>query len=157
MAWITFTASTVAQRVLGPEMSALKTAARGAGQDGDDLLNDQVSRVIQEIRGRVAACDKNTLGVAGTIPDELEDAAVAIVIFRFCTRLAAAAERLITERREMAYNDALKLLNDVAACRLAIVPPTTPAPDEQQAGGPGITLITSRTPVTKPSQTAGLL
>ncbi|WP_256200412.1 hypothetical protein [Verrucomicrobium spinosum] len=46
-------------------------------------------------------------------------------------------------------------LRDVAACKLAIVPPQTP--DVEQAGGPAIKLVKSRPTIASRKDTNGLL
>jgi hypothetical protein len=154
--WITFTAASVASRLTGPEMTALKSAAKASGQDGDELLSDCIDRAVREVRGSVAGCSRNTLGEEGTIPDELEDATLAIVIYRFISRLpGAAAKALLGQIRSTNYEDARDLLKQVAACKFGIVPPETPGDD--QAAGPAAELISSRDRTAKRSDTDGLL
>lgn len=156
MAWVEFTPAIFAQRISGPELSALKNAARSSGQDGDSLVQECVNRVIAEVRGRVGACKNNSLGLEGTIPSELIDAACAIAVYRFIIRLPGQTS-LLDEKRTMAYTDAASLLRDVAACRLAIVPPETPAPSNEQPGSQGAAVVRCRPNIQTRKDLDGLL
>lgn len=139
--WITATITTVQQSVSGPEFTALKSAARGAGQDADTLATDCLSRVVKQMIGYISV--KNIVGTAGDIPDELTTALGALWRFEFINRLGL--EKLLTESRKTAYDNAIRQLRDVAAGTFKIAPPTAPAPDPQQAGGTGLTLASSST------------
>ncbi len=130
MSWIALTETNVRTKLSGPEISALKAAALSAGQS--DPLVDVVSQVVREIRGYVAACDRNELGDGATIPDELEGAAISRIRFELATRLPVAS--LLTEDRRSANTNAISLLKEVAACRFLIVRPATASVD-QAAGG----------------------
>jgi hypothetical protein len=134
--WITPTAATIQDSISGPEFTALKSAARGAGQNPDTLVTDCLSRSIKQIIGYVSV--KNIVGTAGDIPDELTAALGAVWRFEFINRLGL--EKLLTESRKTAYDNAMIQLRDVAAGRFTIMPPATPAPEAQQAGGPGVQL-----------------
>jgi hypothetical protein len=151
--WITPTAATIQDSLSGPEFIALKSAARGAGQNPDTLVNDCLSRSIKQIIGYVSV--KNIVGTAGDIPDELTASLGAVWRFEFINRLGL--EKLLTVSRKTAYDNAILQLRDVAAGRFTITPPTTPAPETQQAGGPGITLASSCTRRAKTSDLNGLL
>lgn len=154
MPWISPTAATVKARISGPEFEALKSAARSAGQVADTLVDDTISRVINLIRGFVAR--KYTLGVTGTIPDELESCVGTLFVYEFITRLPGMS-KLLDERRTKAYDDAMRLLRDVASGTFVIVPPETPAADNLQASPHGIEVVSSRTRVADTISTAGLL
>ncbi len=117
--WITLTETDVQTRLSGPELAALKSAALATGQS--DPLPALVASVAREVRGYVAAGERNTLGPAGTIPDELESASLARVRYELATRLPVAS--LLTEARKEANRDALARLRDVAAGKFLIVQP----------------------------------
>lgn len=121
MSWITLTEAHVLTKLSAPELAALKSAATGAGQA--DPLPEIVAQVVREVRGHVAGCDKNTLGPAGTIPDELQGAALNRVRYELATRLPVAS--LLTDARKESNRDALTLLQRVASCQFAIVQPET--------------------------------
>lgn len=132
MSWITLTESDVITKLSGPELAAMKTAALQAAQA--DPLPEVIEQVVLEVRGRVAACAANTLGPAGTIPDELKGAAINRIRYELATRLPVAT--LLSDTRRAANDQAIALLRDVAACDFAIVAPETPADDSEQPGAP---------------------
>ncbi len=132
--WITLDADIIAERLSGPELSAMQSAALASGQDGASLTDNAAERVTNSIRGYIAASAKNTLGPAGTIPDELLDCALALVVHQIITRLPGM-EALLDERRMKNREEALQLLRDVAAGKFALVQPEAAG---QQAGGGGI-------------------
>lgn len=117
----------------------MKTAALQAAQVSP--LPPIISQVIKEIRGYVAACERNVLGDGETIPDELEGAVISRIRFELATRLPVAS--LLNEDRRAANSNALTLLRDVAKCAFLIVQPVTASPD--QAGGPSVQIVSSTT------------
>lgn len=153
MSWITITEEKVQARLAKPELDALLTAATQVAQTASGLLEEAISSVTSEVRGYVAACEKNILGPDGTIPNELEIAALALVRRHLFTRLPGM-KRLYDELRQEETKDAIKKLENTAVCKFAILPPETP--NEDQAAGPAVQLVSSRTRIAQPSQTAGL-
>jgi hypothetical protein len=121
MAWITLTQDDLLGKLAAAELTAVKTKALAVGQVNP--VPEEVASAIQEIRGRVAACKSNTLGVGATIPEELKPAALAILRYRVLTRLPVAG--LITPQREREYGDALALLSAVAAGKFVVEQPAT--------------------------------
>lgn len=122
MSWIPITESDVQTRLAGAELTALKTAALATGQTNP--LTEIIGQVIDEMRGYIAACASNTLGVAGTIPQKLLGAALAIIRYRLATRLPVKS--LLTEDRVKENEQAIHLLEQVAACKFKIEEPITP-------------------------------
>jgi phage gp36-like protein len=122
MAWITITESDVQTRLAGAELTALKSAALATGQTSP--LSDIIAHVVDEMRGYIAACAANTLGQAGTIPAKLLSAALAMIRYRLATRLPVKS--LLTEDRVKENEAAIRLLEQVAACKFAIEEPATP-------------------------------
>lgn len=122
MAWIPVTADDIGTRLADPELDAARNALVAAG----DPLPDIVSAVVAEVRGRVAANRANRLGPAGTIPDELLNAALALVRGRLLSRLPVAS--LMTEDRRAEIKSAEQLLRDVAAGSFVVSLPAEPAP-----------------------------
>ncbi len=140
MAWITITESDLIGSLTGPEMTAVQSAALGAGQT--DPIPEKVLEAVQEIRGRVAACQNNRLGdltQGEQIPEELKPAALAIIRYRILIRLPLSS--LITPQREREYTDALTLLSAVAACKFRIEQPAYIS--AQIIAGPAVTLASS--------------
>lgn len=155
MSWTALTQSDIENRLTDGEMVAVTTAAVKTGQTAAAIIAAAIASTTGEIRGYVAASSKNILGEAGTIPGELEGAALAMIRRHLYTRLPGTA-RLLDENRRKETEDAISLLRDVAAGKFAIVAPTTAAPEAQQASGPGVEVVSSTDRARKPSQTAGL-
>lgn len=128
--WISITSDNLKQCITGPEYNAFTTAALNTSQDAGTLVADAIARTVAEIRGYVGASKVNTLGEDGTIPGELEDTALVLVICKIITRLPGLKRTL--ERFETMQDNAMKRLGDVAADRFAIVQPTTAAPSDEQ-------------------------
>lgn len=155
MSWAALTEAKVQNRLSAAELTALKTAAIAGSQTAAAILAAGIEAVTGEVRGYVAACRNNQLGEAGTIPEELEATALALLRRHLFTRLPAM-KGLFDDLRQQEATDALQRLRDVAACKFAIVPPTDAAPAAEQAGGSGTTLIHSRTRIATRETMAGL-
>lgn len=139
MAWIEITEAHLLTALSGTELAKLRAAALQSGQA--DPVQPVFDQVTAEVRGRVAACDRNQLGDGNTIPSELLDAALALVVMRIMTR---AAGTVIDPQggRKAAAERADRTLEAVAACDFAIVQPTSASTEEV-----GVTLpsVPSRT------------
>lgn len=121
MAWISLTADDVKERISGTEFDTLQTEDLGTAQT--DPIPETINVVVGEIRGRVGACQRNELGPAGTIPEELEGAALTLIAFRLSLRLAGGGIHLQDEGRKQDYEDAKALLEAVARCEFAVEQP----------------------------------
>jgi len=119
--WITLVEADVLRKLAAPELEAARTAVLAVGQA--DPLAGVISEITREVRSRVAACDRNTLGAAGTIPDECETAALARIRFELSGRLPGGV--LMDEDRRTANENAIAFLRDVAACKVALEQPET--------------------------------
>jgi phage gp36-like protein len=155
MSWITIAQDDIEKRLAAAEMTAVTSAATQVGQTPESIIASAIAAVTGEIRGYVAACQKNVLGETGTIPGELEGAALAMIRRYLFTRLPGTS-RLLDENRRKETEDAIALLRDVAAGKFAIVAPAAPAPAAQQASGPASQVVSSPDRTRRPSQTAGL-
>lgn len=117
MSWITLASADVLAQFSAAEKTAYDAVS------GADKLPDIIVSVSNQVRGYAAV--KNTLGAAGTIPDSLEGVAIAIIRFRFLNGLPS--KTLLTDDRRTEYNDALKVLQDVAAGKFIIDNPASGA------------------------------
>ncbi|MBI5770829.1 MAG: DUF1320 family protein [Verrucomicrobia bacterium] len=151
MSWSTLTEAKFLQHCTGAETTAIKTAALATGQG--EPLTDTLAKVVQEVRGYVAAYSANQLGDGATIPGELETAACAIARYRALNRLPIKS--LLTETRIQEYKDALTLLRDVAAGKFALEQPAT-ASDQVIASGSAAEVVTSTTRRATREKLAGL-
>ena len=121
MSWISITESDVQAKLAGAELAAMKSSALASGQANP--LTEITEQVIDEVRGYVAANRSNTLGVAGTIPQKLLSAALAMIRYRLATRLPIKS--LLTEDRVKENEQAIRLLEQVAAAKFAIEDPVS--------------------------------
>lgn len=133
--WITPTLTLCKTRLSGSEWSALSSAAKGSGQVADDMAQQVIDTQVTRIRGRVPGAVP--LGEAGTIPDEVLGAFLALWVYEFITRLPAM-KSLLDDLRVKSWENANSELRDLAAGRINLVPPTDEAPEAEQAAGPGI-------------------
>lgn len=140
--WNTVTSDDVKTRLSKPELTALLTAARQLDQTDEGILADAIAAVTAEVRGYVAANSRNQLGPAGTIPDELQSAALALLRRYLFTRLPNM-KALYDEIRQGETEDAMTRLRDTARGLFAIVPPESPASASEQVSG-GSPRITPR-------------
>lgn len=150
MSWTTLTEAKFLEHCTGPEVAALKTAALGSGQG--EPLSAMLAKVVQEVRGYVAANQQNQLGEGVTIPSELESAAIAIARYRAINRLPIKS--LLTETRIAECKDALQLLRDTAAGRFRIEQPATVS--DQVIAGPAVEVVTSTTRTATRAKLSGL-
>ena len=131
MAWTTIVADDVSYSLTDVEYKAYTTRFLAPGQSSP--LPDIIEKVVNHVRGYVAANASNTLGPAGTIPDKLLDAAVIIIRHRLLTRMRIK----IDEDRRKEYEGAEDLLKTVAAGKFAIEEPETASSETQNQGVPG--------------------
>lgn len=141
MAWITLTTTQVREQLTDEEI----TAAEGAGEDDgiDNAKLDGILRkTINQVRGYVGACERNLpLGDAGDIPDECENAAVVLVRHSLAASVPGYDDAQGNDRRDE-WREALKFLEKVARCEIAIVPvggsATTPATGSIASAGSAV-------------------
>ena len=74
MAWITLTSEHVKDRLAFDELNAIEATGGGDG----DRLTGILAQVTSLVRAKVAACDDNSIGDAGTIPEECLHAAATL-------------------------------------------------------------------------------
>jgi phage gp36-like protein len=118
MSWITPSADDVKTRLTGAELAAFRAVALAAGQ-ADPLI--QISAdAVNEARGYIAA-GGYPLGDAGTIPPQCLAPVLAIITYRFASRLPLK----VSEDRRNQYEDAIAYLRDVAAKKTLIEEATT--------------------------------
>jgi hypothetical protein len=144
MAWITPTLTQCQTRLSGPEWTSLKSAAKQTGQVGDDMAQAVIDNTVTRIRGRVSVRPGNVLGEEGTIPDELMSCFLSLWVYDFITRLPAM-KSLLDERRVEAWKTAESELRHAAEGKIRFVPPTTAAPDNEQAAAGGVEVVSKTT------------
>lgn len=122
MAWVNISEADLKTRLSGPELAAFRSAALASGQA--DPIADLIEQNVNKVRGYIAACQRNTLGADGTIPDKLLGTALSLIVLEVMAR-AAGIVIDSNDVRRMAAKDATRLLENVARCQFAIEQPTT--------------------------------
>lgn len=131
MAWISPTLDSCKRRI-PKEWPALSNAAKMQGDDADALGQAVIDTQVKRIRGRVPM--HVLRGEEGTIPDELEDAFFALWVHAFITKLPSM-KNLLDAQRVSAWENANAELTALSAGKINVVPPSTAAPDNEQAAG----------------------
>ena len=122
MAWSNITAERLAAQT--GELAIVKGLLLPDGQDADDIIGEEIVSTSKFVRGY---CPGSTsLGEGTTIPEELHDAAYAIIRVKIFTRIAQL-KKFLTEERTKAKEEALTLLRDWSAGRFKVESPTTAA------------------------------
>jgi hypothetical protein len=121
MAWNSLNADDLKSALTQPEIDLFEQGASDSSSSA--RLDAIVGWVVDMVRGKVAACAKNrdAMGPNGTIPAELYGDAIAIARFQLLTSFPAG-KMFIDDARMRAYTDALKHLDDAAACTLSVEP-----------------------------------
>jgi phage gp36-like protein len=127
--WITLTQDDVLASINNSELAAALSTALASGQDNplDTLLPD----VTAEVRGYVRR--RNTLGLSGTLPQELKNAAIDIIIYRAANRLRKKA---IAEDKKADNDLALRKLEGEADGAVAVSAPDNPTTEVTSAPAP---------------------
>ena len=141
MAWIELTSTALKELMAGPEFSAVTSAAKGTGQDAEEMVENVIARVVKMARGYIGA--KRAVGPEGTIPDEVEAACLAMARVDVLTRLPGL-KHLLTDERKSAAKDGLSLLKAVGRGEFVIV--ETDEPAEDQPAAPRVSVISTREP-----------
>lgn len=127
--WITIGTADVLASVNNSELTAAINTLVASGQASPlTILIPSVSERVRSYCRR-----RNTVGPAGTIPLELKDAAIDIIIYRCACRVNSA----VVEKQKP-YNDAMKMLKEVASGEMAISAPLTQTTDVTSAPSPQI-------------------
>jgi phage gp36-like protein len=148
MAWVTLIVGDLKQRLAGAELESLQTAALADGQS--DPVGETLAQVIDEVRGYIAAAGV-TLGVGSTVPSKLIVTTLNLARYRICSRLPVAS--FLTESRKQEYQDALRLLEQVAAGRFRVEEPAEAATEQAGASSPQ---FDTQTRVFKPADQEGV-
>jgi hypothetical protein len=126
MSWITITADDVKNHIAADEYAAVVSVALSAGQPSP--VPTVIADVIAEVRGAVSSCAANTLEDDATlIPPSLKTTALDIIVARLGRRLPGSG--INSEDRRGAEKDAIRRLERVASCELAVEQAADPVAD----------------------------
>ena len=101
----------------------------------EDTMEETITAVATEVNGYVAT--RFPVGPENTFPDELREAAKAVIAVRFLGQITS--DELITETRKEAAKAGVRAFEAVPLGKIRIADPTAPAPVQAQ---PGIDPIT---------------
>jgi hypothetical protein len=144
MAWLTITEAHLLVAISGEELEALREAALADGQA--DPVQPAIDAITQKVRAYVGNCATNQLGAGNTIPHELLDSAIALIVVKIMTRPAGTMIDPKSARAEAA-RAAMEELRDAAKCGIAIEQPATVS-DQVTSGGSSVVLTQRRNQVT---------
>lgn len=138
MAWISITEADLLTVISGAELSGYRGAALALAQP--DPVQPTIDQVTDLVRGYVGGCKTNTLGAGSTIPQKLLAPALDLIVVRIPLRVGQNPK---TGRKEAADN-AVALLEQVAACKFDIEEPVLASPEKSNIPSPSI-LVPVRT------------
>lgn len=107
MPWNSLAASDVENDLL-PDEIAIVNAIQGASSE----LGVITTRVINEARAKITV-GGNNLDAAGTVPDQLRNEIIDIIVWRWFTSLPTTD--LASDARKKKYEDAMERFRDVEA------------------------------------------
>lgn len=149
--WVPITIADVKSVLSDTEYDKITNAKLAPGQTGAGVVLESIARVVRMVRGKARI--KNSLGQAGTIPDEVMDAALAILRQRIFTRIPNVG--LLGEDRRSEVRDANALLRDLAKGDLEIESPAEESDEISGATG-GSEVVMSRPDNVGGSRLSGL-
>jgi hypothetical protein len=129
MAWILITEAALLTAISGDELTGYREAA--LAEDQPDPVQPTIDQVTNLVRGYVGGWKSNQLGPVGTIPEKLLAPAVDIIVCRIPSRVGKTPKK----GRETAQENAIKLLEQVAAGKFDIEEPVELAPEQPSGGG----------------------
>jgi hypothetical protein len=145
--WIAITADHAREALSDGEYEIFSTFAVAPG--GSPVMPGCIRRVVNRIRGEVAASGRYSLGPDGTLPPELESAAIHLLRREAASRVPAAGI-VIDDLRQAALADAGRQLDRVREGKAGITPPltisTTAPPRDSGAWGSGCSIDFSKGP-----------
>jgi len=137
MAWRAITDTDIDTVLSSAELAALRAQAA----EGTDPVADSVRLVTDTVRGYIAAHPANRQGPAGTLPERLIDAALALFVVKAYSRTAGLLIDL-NDTRKKAAESAVTLLRDVAAGRFAVELPAEGTESAEDANASAARLVT---------------
>jgi phage gp36-like protein len=128
--WLKPTVADIETRLVSAELSAVRALAQKA--DKPDPLPSIILNTVREMRGYIGACERNKLGPADTVPEQLLGTALAIIRFRLLNYIPT--DVLETDPRRREYDTAIALLRSVAACDFSVEQPEEAGPEKMPTG-----------------------
>lgn len=125
MAWVTITTASIQSAISKAEYDKFTTTSTGSLSPAT-LVTNTISDVTNMIRGFVAGNPRNQLDLdETTIPAVLSYVAITLIVYRLEQRIAGNVID-IKETRQKDYDNAMKILFDVASGAFGIDIPANP-------------------------------
>lgn len=118
--WITIAEADVQNSINDSELEANLGIAQASGQTAAAIITAIIADVSAEIAGYCRAV--GPIGPAGTIPQELKNAAIDIILYRVCGRVSGATA---ANARKKSHDDAMAVLAKVPTRLFFISSPVT--------------------------------
>lgn len=115
--WREVTEDDIYDVMMGPELDALRVAAKRTGQD--DVLTSTIETTVNRVRGYIADCPTNRLAPGLTVPERVIYDLVVLVRHRVMARL----EMKISDARTEEYKEAKRFFERVSECRVSLEQP----------------------------------
>ena len=133
VAWVVVTVEDLYSRLVGAQMDALRNAALGSNQSGDDVFNAIMPDVVRRIRQYIASNPRNRLSSTDySVPPECKWMTVWLVLQDMVGRLSIAIPLNEDQKRQVqSANDDLDKLRTIQAPWLAISNPVDPEPNPE--------------------------
>jgi hypothetical protein len=130
MSWTTITIETLYEAKIAALVDACNEAALGTSQPS--RVPGIIQGVVSEIRNAVATCNHNQVDAdPTTVPASQRDLAVDLIT----ARLKNAIEQPLTDAERSNLVERRRQLRDIAACKLVVDQPDSPATPAVQGGG----------------------
>jgi hypothetical protein len=133
MSWIAITDADVLDEITPAENATLKNI-----QGATDKLPRILARAVAKFRGAIQAGGM-TLGAEDTLPESIADDVVAFARWKFLTAIPQA-KAMQTEERKLAWQEALKVLEQLRSGEFAVENPDDST--TSQTGG-GVTHVSA--------------
>jgi hypothetical protein len=131
--WITLAKADIQASVNDSEFEALLDTALSGGQS--DPTTVLIPDVTNQVRGYIRAGSGNVLGPDGTIPSELKNAAVDLIVYRVARRISNSDT---AKAWKGPADDAREMLKDVANGLIKVSAPITITTTLTSAPAPAI-------------------
>jgi phage gp36-like protein len=134
MSWRAITEDDIRAAITAPEDEAYRAQLLTSGQT--DPLETIKAQVTLQVRESIRSCAKNKLHANATfIPEGAIFNAVAIIRHRLLTRFAIGEQDQPGESRRDEYREALRWLERVESCKVAIENPDGDGSESGPGGG----------------------
>jgi hypothetical protein len=150
--WITLAVTDLNDYLVGPQATAVRTAALAPGQS--DTWTNVMMDVVNRIRSEMRSSARNIVSETPlTIPPDLKSTALVLIVESMQRRIP---QLKLSDDQKDAANQARDYLKRIARGEVVITAPPDPlTPDDQQRGAP-ITVVRADRRITSRRSLRGL-